>query len=1242
MGPRNVVTLLLVFAIAAAWAQGASAQGGSAAPTIYVGAEASALERHAAAELQRCTYAVTNDLLAIEPAASPPPKATGFVLGTPDSLPAVGISWPFGLDVPRDDGYVLHSLAEGGRRLIIIAAPTPAGVQNGVYGLLEDWGFGFYLGGDTFPASIPTIAEAVKQGISISKSPVFAIRGSLPWYNFFNSPTTWELADHKAFIDQLVKMRCNFLGFHTYDTEPFAAYEYQAQSVGGQPLVNTSSPTWGTQPMATADFLGGTGRYFAREYFGAASSFIEDPAESIRAAKDVLRQALAYAKSRGMKVCLGFEVRGDALDGDVQARFEARLKALLADYPMLDYVWLWEPEGMGSSPGTQPTPRTAWSSYADRWGDAFAGVADPRRRAEATRLTLFGLHAHRVIEAFRPDIRLVMSGWGGDQWLHCSDFFPGMDTILPPDVTFAALDNIRVTPTVSQAYGALPPQRQRWPIVWFEFDGDQWMPQPNLNEIALACRDTRDKGCQGLLGIHWRTRAVEEAASYCARFAWNPDLSVEDFCQRRATDLFGAKQADTAADIFMQLQGLGYRWVGGGGQSECGTFAWSVGVPEKQSELATIAYELRTLMPEDSLLPIPLPIELPKEIKDITGIPATITKDIAKNIDLLTQNVDLLKGLPSLDFGLFDTLLSRKTGVHPQTPLEDLGTHVGYVLAYDRASALLVPDGGLDVLIEDGRLDEAAKLVRESKLAEAMHTYALRIRNKGELGVLATMNAKAWANIRERADFDEEDLAALEALPEAFENKPALLMLPGRVIVVGIPEDKLDVALRARPLGAVRFDRYDLPTLGRTTFALEFPEDLAKAGSFEYGIEVKGAVGVRLSWPPEFPKKTCAVSLLEAPPFEPPPASAPPQVNPPAIKYTALPEQYCVQFTWDARPGETYSIGRDGKLLATVCDGWWQDPAPVSGATARYTIVAKNVASGQTAATDVAVEIPELPLPDPPEDIRVASRASRVILGWNCDAPIAAQYRVVRFDRSHQPASEIFIDAEYGHYVEVSDLVEGGEAYSYTVAALTPDGRTGPPSKQIGIIASAEPIQPILELSFQDESFLEGLAEVADQALALGGQGWAELPPQPEWDAQHGLTLGVWVNMEDLRGMPVLICKGAWQQAGYFLQILNGQVRFYLAGVDTLDAGSPAANQWQHIAATYGFGEMSVYLDGQLVGRKRVTGQPQPSPTPLLIGRYGHSDDVYFVRGLMDDVRIYDTALTPQEIAELHEATVPK
>jgi len=356
-------------------------------------------------------------------------------------------------------------------------------------------------------------------------------------------------------------------------------------------------------------------------------------------------------------------------------------------------------------------------------------------------------------------------------------------------------------------------------------------------------------------------------------------------------------------------------------------------------------------------------------------------------------------------------------------------------------------------------------------------------------------------------------------------------------------------------------------------------------------------------------------------------------------KVAIVPERYCAQLTWDAQDGVLYTVSRDGQELGTVSDGWFEDLAIPSGKNIEYSIAARSAVSDKVEVAKVSAEIPELPLPAPPQKVQVSTRGNRVVLGWTSDAPQAAAYVVAKHDENGNVVEEIRVDADLGQYLQISNPAKAGGVYSYTVAGIAPDGRVGQPSAETGVIASSEPLKPVLQLSTEDDAFLTQMADLAEKGMALGGRGWAELPAQPEWDLTHELTLNVWVNLEDLEGMPVLLCKGAWLHAGYFVQVFQGQVRFYIAGVDTLDAGTPEAGKWQLITATYGYGQMRIYLNGKLVGRKHVTGRPRTSNDPLLVGRYGQSDDAYFVRGLLDDIRIYDVALTEGEVEALYHET---
>ena len=1194
MGNTRLLILLSCFAFFSGISNAAEK------PAIYLGRETSSLEQQAAVELQRFLYEASGTLLEIKNEAVLDEDAAGFVLGTPDTLPEVGPAWPFGLEPPVNDGYVLHAVRPD-NGLVAIASPTPRGVLNGVFGLLEKLGFGFYPSGAAVPETPLHISRLDVPDLHESRSPMFEVRGPLPWFTSLCGASTWSPADYKAYIDCLVHMRCNFIGFHVSDVDPFAAYAYDGQTAAGQPLPNTSRPGRWARPVATSRFLAGVGEYYPGEVFGAPSSFIEDRAASIQQAKRDLHEALAYAKTRGLAVGLGFEIRGDAFDPVEQERFEVRLNTLLTEYPMLDYVWLWEPETFSAHPPSEPAWRSVWDSYVRRWADNFSDVGDPRRSAEAVRLTAYALQARRILEAVRPDVRLVVSGWASRPELAFTDFHAGMDRLLPSDVVFAALDNAPAAPVVNGKYGTLSPERRQWPILWLEIDGDLWMPQPNLHEVAAACRDARGKGCQGVFGIHWRTRDIDLSAGYWASFAWEPDLTVEEYCAQYARNIYGTERGPALTQILLDLEKLGYRWVGGEGQNESSGFAWTPGDEHKAGQLDRVAYQLRTLFRGPGWVETISHISLPPLVQP--------------------------HGMPSL------------AAFRKQEALADLSAYIDYVLAYDRAARDFAGNGPLDELLAAGKRDEAVALAQNSALLSAVRLYANRVRKKSELGVLASINARAWSDLRARLELSDDEAALFETAPTGAKNQATLHVLPDRVIVVGdVRHDRLRAMLRARPLGTKTFERQALRLLGRGTFELTLPDEIEAGTAFEYGIEVENGSRNRLVWPPGFPKCTAVGTLFASETFQPPAAPAHSPVQP-AARVTVVPERYAVELTWPAHPGIGYTVYRDDEFLGTVFDGWFEDTCPRSDATVRYTIAARHLGSGRSAAWVETVHIPELPLPRPPRGIAATTRANRIVLGWDSDCPAAAQYYILKYDDQRRIIEETHIMADFGHYLQISDQVESGKAYTYTIAAVAPDGRIGPSSRRIGIVASEEPLTPFVRLSVEDPSFLHGLAELAEQGIALGGKGWAELPVQDNWNPDHALTLSVWVMLDDLAGMPVLICKGAWEHSGYFLQIIGGQVRFYLAGVDTLDAGTVMPGVWRHIVATYGFDEMRIYLDGELAGRKRVTGRPVPSGSPVLVGRYTQIDEAYFVRGMMDEIRIYDVPLTPQEVEQLRQET---
>ena len=102
-----------------------------------------------------------------------------------------------------------------------------------------------------------------------------------------------------------------------------------------------------------------------------------------------------------------------------------------------------------------------------------------------------------------------------------------------------------------------------------------------------------------------------------------------------------------------------------------------------------------------------------------------------------------------------------------------------------------------------------------------------------------------------------------------------------------------------------------------------------------------------------------------------------------------------------------------------------------------------------------------------------------------------------------------------------------------------------------------------------------------------------------------------------------------------FPAVISNDCYTSLYGVD-----SPEDNKWHQIVGTYDGKEMRFYYDGELYVKKRTWGQLSTERFPVYIGEDPVSRGSFF-KGLIDDVRIYSYALSPEEVKMLYEGKEP-
>lgn len=143
------------------------------------------------------------------------------------------------------------------------------------------------------------------------------------------------------------------------------------------------------------------------------------------------------------------------------------------------------------------------------------------------------------------------------------------------------------------------------------------------------------------------------------------------------------------------------------------------------------------------------------------------------------------------------------------------------------------------------------------------------------------------------------------------------------------------------------------------------------------------------------------------------------------------------------------------------------------------------------------------------------------------------------------------------------------------------------------------------------------------------------------------LTVSAWINTETLASSKSRrIVDGDFSDSvrGYSLiqkpdnTLLFG-VRNSGASIGRGDSSTTMSmNKWFHVVGTYDGSKVSIYVNGLLEDENPYSNTITYGSNPIEIGRYrAHPDDGYDFDGLIDEVRIYDRALSEKEVFDLYE-----
>ncbi len=89
------------------------------------------------------------------------------------------------------------------------------------------------------------------------------------------------------------------------------------------------------------------------------------------------------------------------------------------------------------------------------------------------------------------------------------------------------------------------------------------------------------------------------------------------------------------------------------------------------------------------------------------------------------------------------------------------------------------------------------------------------------------------------------------------------------------------------------------------------------------------------------------------------------------------------------------------------------------------------------------------------------------------------------------------------------------------------------------------------------------------------------------------------------------------------------------AGSARVEYHLKALKVWYHIVVTYNGSVMEMYVNGVKADSKQYHDKIKKNSNPMLIGKSGFKEYFY---GLIDEVMIYDRALSAKEVKQLYKA----
>ncbi|HJW31717.1 MAG TPA: LamG-like jellyroll fold domain-containing protein, partial [Saprospiraceae bacterium] len=383
-----------------------------------------------------------------------------------------------------------------------------------------------------------------------------------------------------------------------------------------------------------------------------------------------------------------------------------------------------------------------------------------------------------------------------------------------------------------------------------------------------------------------------------------------------------------------------------------------------------------------------------------------------------------------------------------------------------------------------------------------------------------------------------------------------------------------------------------------------------------------------------------------------------------------------VDLSWDPSMDDDsgvagYNVYQNSKVVATTTDTKFGFTGLPELTSFEFGVSAIDSAGNESTVTTLTVvtgmdQTPDTEAPTAPSNLKVLAGANSAIFSWDAstDNRAVAGYVVTLdgnfvdslppdqlsifiggLDPSTLYTFEVYAYDAAGNNSEISDITESttepidtGEPGLVAHYPFEGNANDATPYNNHGVIGGNPVFEPVTNRP-----------NASGQDIVFDGQQDSVLCPNAVQLISDYATLGFWIRVDgqNLADAEAYVLDfGHWDQRWkvslpQHLKIVwttnskNAQFDHFISDMDSGDGNELVIGFWWYVTMVHDGTDDIIYVDGQEVNRKPASGKLNSTARPFGMGNNPVDGGQYF-HGALDEVKIYNKALTPEEVDKLY------